>query len=180
MKGGDIHIKVFSTDDYRKTTKFLDEQNLLYHTFPLPKDKPIRVVIKKLPAFTKVEDIKKELIEKQIPVLNVRQVIKNVDGEIIKLPTFVVETERSVQGKLIDKVTHLTDLGITVERFNTTPGPKQCHNCQRYGHSRGHCKHQARCLKCGEKHPTHEYCFLNNVYIQPPSAEHNHEILLYD
>ncbi|KAF0707143.1 Uncharacterized protein FWK35_00035132, partial [Aphis craccivora] len=35
-----------------------------------------------------------------------------------------------------------------------TSGPSQCFACQGFGHSSAHCKHQPKCVKCGNDHAT--------------------------
>lgn len=44
-------------------------------------------------------------------------------------------------------------ISIRVEPYKNS-GPAQCHACQNFGHSSAHCNHSARCVKCGENHPT--------------------------
>ncbi|KAF0746765.1 Uncharacterized protein FWK35_00027517 [Aphis craccivora] len=36
------------------------------------------------------------------------------------------------------------------------PDPPQCHNCQKYGHTRNYCHHYPRCVKCESEHSTDE------------------------
>ncbi|XP_035208861.1 uncharacterized protein LOC118183436 [Stegodyphus dumicola] len=154
QKGGDIHIKVKSDYDYRLVTKFLDPKEIPYHTFRLPRDKPLKIVIKKLSVHTKPEEILDELQEMKIPVKSVRQITKKIDNEILKFPTFLIEVPRTLEGKTIYQVNHILDLAVKITSFKPTPRRKQCHNCQRYGHSRSHCKHKPRCLKYGQIHIT--------------------------
>lgn len=40
-----LKIKPISSDNYRKITKFLTQQNAQYHTYALNEDKPLKVVI---------------------------------------------------------------------------------------------------------------------------------------
>ena len=43
-------------------------------------------------------------------------------------------------------------LRVQVRAFNSKPGPSQCFQCQRFGHSSAFCKMPPRCVRCGEAH----------------------------
>ena len=38
------------------------------------------------------------------------------------------------------------------------PNPRRCFNCQRYGHSKPHCKNKSVCAKCGQEGHEYETC----------------------
>ncbi|KFM58383.1 hypothetical protein X975_00014, partial [Stegodyphus mimosarum] len=79
LGGGDLHIKVFTSDHYHKVTALLDERQRSYHTFTLAQDKPINALIKKLPIRTSVVEIKEALIEKRLIRLPSNHHWKNYD-----------------------------------------------------------------------------------------------------
>ena len=43
-------------------------------------------------------------------------------------------------------------LRVQVRAFSSKPGPSQCFQCQRFGHSSAFCKMPPRCVRCGEAH----------------------------
>nr|CAH7765227.1 unnamed protein product [Callosobruchus chinensis] len=48
-------------DDYRKIVRLFKEENIPYHTFPLPSERNIHAVIRGIPVSTTDQEIKEEL-----------------------------------------------------------------------------------------------------------------------
>ncbi|CAH0555085.1 unnamed protein product [Brassicogethes aeneus] len=60
-------VKFFpcSSDDYRGITRFLSENGEEYHTYMLPEEKTVQVVIRGLPLEIDIADIKQDLLDHQ-------------------------------------------------------------------------------------------------------------------
>lgn len=77
-------------DDYIKLENEINKSKREYHTYTLPTEKIVKMVVKGLPKNIKIEEIKADLINKKLDVLNVKQFTKmeGNDGKKveIKLP----------------------------------------------------------------------------------------------
>lgn len=43
-------------------------------------------------------------------------------------------------------------MGYSVEIMKNIPGPRQCHNCQEYDHTKNVCERITTCVRCGDDH----------------------------
>lgn len=50
--------------DYRKLARLLQHKNLEYHTYQLPSEKLLHVVVRGIPEALDVEEVKKNLVDK--------------------------------------------------------------------------------------------------------------------
>lgn len=143
------------SDTHRKITKILTDKSIKHHTFVLPEDKHFRVVIKGLPKESDIDEIKNELTYNGIVFLDIIQLTKRRDGVKHLLPVFLVTLPKSDNAKEIYNIEYMTQLRITVEKYNGRPGPSQCHRCQSFHHSARFCTHDPKCVKCGGDHLSH-------------------------
>ena len=154
MAGGEIKIKVTDSNTHRAITKILDAKEITYHTYILPDERQLRVVIRNLPKDTLSDDIANALIDENQPVKSVVQMTRRRNGEITKLPLFLITLDKTAEtGKIYD-IKYLLRLKIKIERYKGKMGISQCHRCQGFFHSQGACKHAPKCVKCGDDHLT--------------------------
>ena len=73
-------------------------------------------------------------------------------GRRIPRNAFLVKILKVGNFQAIYQVDSLFYLRVKVSAFESRPGPKQCYNCQRYGHSSIYCHYPTRCIRCGEGH----------------------------
>jgi Associated with zinc fingers len=149
-----VHLQLESSDDFRKMIKILDEKNADYHCYQLKEDKPYRVAIRFLHPTTNTDTIKDELQEKGFKVKNVQNVLHPVSKT--PLPLFFVELERNVKNADIFNIKTLVYTRVRVEEPYKRNEIPQCHRCQEIGHTKTYCRHQPRCVKCGQEHLTAE------------------------
>ena len=74
-----------------------------------------------------------------------RRVVKWIDGQQIATTSVIL----TFQAPLPDFVC------IGFQRYRVKPfipQPMRCMKCQRYGHVAGKCRHQVRCVRCGQAH----------------------------
>ncbi|KFM67576.1 Nucleic-acid-binding protein from transposon X-element, partial [Stegodyphus mimosarum] len=160
-EAGNSVIKLNTVDDYRKVQQKLESEGIPFHTFMLNSDKCNRVVIKGLTTDYEADEIKEELEINKIPVIKVKPITRMRDGIATQLPIFYAETPRTDEGKKIWEIRYLFDHKINVKAYRGRPGPTQCFNCQRYGHTQSACHNEPRCVRCTEAHRSHDCPYKN-------------------
>ncbi|CAH1990253.1 unnamed protein product [Acanthoscelides obtectus] len=93
----ELRIVPKSEDDYRKIIRLFKEENVRHHTFPLPSERNIHAVIRRIPASTAEQEIKEELEQKGYTPIHVIRLKR--DGGV-PMPLVVVilpKTEKSQQ-----------------------------------------------------------------------------------
>lgn len=138
----------------RNITKILDNEGVYYHSYTLPTDKLIKVVIRGLPRESDAQEINDELIQEGYSIDSVKQMTSRREGVIHPLPLFLIALKRSDRSRNIHNCTYLLNLKISVETYRGRSGPTQCHRCQQFWHSSNSCRHEPKCVKCGEPHLT--------------------------
>ncbi|GFX63462.1 nucleic-acid-binding protein from transposon X-element [Trichonephila clavipes] len=147
-------IKLFTKDveEKRSLTHYLESDKDFEYFCIKPKlEKPIKVVIKGLPIFTKTLEIHSDLEEEGFTVEKVSQLIsKKHKGP---LPFFQITLPRNANNLKIFDLKTLGYLQVRVEGF-LVRGITQCFNCNNFFHTASDCHLKPRCLKCGKDHPT--------------------------
>lgn len=144
-------------EDFNLIKNELKQDNINFFTYQLRQERPIRVVLRRLPINLHEEDIKEALEEENFKVLSVRQLRKITDGTETKYPLYVVAIERTIEAQKIYKLTRLLHTVVKVEAYRATPGIKQCYRCQRFHHTFRECNLPTKCVICAEAH-NHKTC----------------------
>jgi PAX-interacting protein 1 len=154
LKAKDISIGISiypaTADDFRKTIKIVVNENIWHHTYVLPEDKKLHVVLRGVPEPASTDEIKQELELKGFSPINVYRLTRFKDKTPLPLVTVTLPKEE----KHIFQLDSLMYLRITVETYRQRPGMSQCHRCQLFGHSQSHCTAPPRCVKCAGTHLT--------------------------
>lgn len=161
LRDGQIRLMVKNIPCYRKIVKFLDNNNLAYHTYQLKKERSYRVVVKKLHYSTPIDELKTEIESKGHKVRNITNIKTRNHRE--PLPMFFVDLEPSQNNKDIYEITRLYNCVVKIEPPLKTDDIVQCHRCQQFGHTKTYCRNTFICVKCGLNHPT-------KVCPKPPNA----------
>jgi hypothetical protein len=66
-----LKINLSSIDDYRHVTKSFDESEIEYHTYQLPSEKPLSIIIRNLPVSISEESVFKALTDLKFSVTSV-------------------------------------------------------------------------------------------------------------
>lgn len=146
-----LKINLNHEDDYRKLRQFYSDNKIQCHTFQDPNNKPLSVILRSVPISLTNDEIKKELLDKDLPVISVTRLLNK---EKMPIPLCAVELTASELAAEVYKVTEICHAVITVEPRRKSAGIPQCHNCQRFGHTKNYCSMKPRCVKCDEEHPT--------------------------
>jgi hypothetical protein len=136
--------------DYQSAKSHFQTHNLSFFTFYPKSEKPIKAVIRHLPAITPAEDIAEGLTDLGFDVVSVKQMSSTRKSPTpITLPLFLVTLPRTAKSQEMFKLTSLCHISIKVEAYKTTNVLTQCYNCQQFGHVWANCKQPPRCLWCG-------------------------------
>lgn len=141
-------IQLSSIEDYRKLTKYYEDNNINIYSYQAKADKPLSVVMKLVPESLKDEEIAKELKLLNLPIISVTRLLFN------KKPTTTcaILLTNTDAAKEIFKLEYILNAKIYIEIRRKSSHIPQCHNCQRFGHTKNYCRLESRCVKCNEKH----------------------------
>lgn len=145
-----ISISPTSIDDHRNIIKLFKSKQLPCHTYQLPDDKLLRVVIRNVPIDLSEKDISVDLAEQGFEIVRVIRMSRTRDKISHPLPMVLVHLPRSQYN--IFKITHLMGLIVIIEPQKAQANIGQCFNCQLFGHAQSNCTAPSRCVKCGQGH----------------------------
>jgi len=146
-----IQINCPEESSFKLVQQFMATNKINYHTFALPDEKSLKIVIKGVPLDVTDAELMEELEELGFKPNFVRAFSKNEK----RLPIHMVSLKRTENVKEIFETTELFYVRVKIESYKST-GPAQCFSCQRFGHSSLQCGHSPRCVKCGKNHPSKE------------------------
>lgn len=153
-----IRIMPSSIDDHRSMTKLFDKENIEYHTYRLPDEKSLMIVIRGVPVEVEPKDVEEDLIDQGFsPIKITRMTNRRTKAP---MPLVLVQLPRSE--KRIYDVETIAGMVIQVETLRASPEIVQCFRCQKYGHGQAHCKDSIKCVKCGECHRAYECTLTKN------------------
>ncbi|CAI6342967.1 unnamed protein product [Macrosiphum euphorbiae] len=142
-----IKIQCHDIELFRIVQKYLTTTGTAFHTFSLPEEKTLKIVIKGLLREISETEVLNELVQLGFTATNVRQFGKNDQ----KLPIHMVVLKNSPENKGIFNLRSMFYMAVKIERYKSNT-PAQCYNCQKFGHSSVHCGSAPRCVKCAGNH----------------------------
>lgn len=147
-------IKIFTktANDFRKLRKLLEGKNVQAHTFCLPEEKPLKLVLRGIPLEIAKEEVENELKERGFPIISTYR-MKRFKEE---MPLILVNAEKGDQGKKIFDIKEVAGMRIKVEPKRKPVSSAQCFRCQMFGHVQYRCSAKYRCVRCAEEHPSYE------------------------
>lgn len=148
-----IRIYPATDDDYRHMIRLVDNEKVPYHSYKLPEDQNLKVVLRGIPSEYDTDMVTRELTDRHFPPIKTIRLTKTKDGKTIPMPLVLVIMDKTHR-KIYD-ITDLLGLKITVEPLKNTRSNGQCYRCQLYGHAQGMCRAPHRCVRCGGAHMAH-------------------------
>lgn len=142
-----LRLNLTSIDDYRTLTKYFIEIKIKYHTYQLPVDRNLSVIIRNLPTSIPEEQIFNAITDLKFTVISVTR-LQNKNKSPIPIVAVLLEKT----AKDIFSVDRLLNCIISIENRKTDSIIPQCHNCQRFQHTKNFCKLPPRCVKCSGDH----------------------------
>lgn len=157
-----LKVNLCSVDDYRATTNYLDESKIDYHTFQLPENKQLSIIIRNLPVNITEQCIFNELIEQKFEVTSVTRLQNK-----FKNPLPIVAVLLSKPSTGIYSLNRLLHCVVVVEPRRPSKDIPQCTNCQRFAHTKKFCHLPPRCVKCAGDH---HYSLCQKSNDTPPKC----------
>lgn len=158
-----IRIYPNTEKDFRGVTSFFSMQSVPYHTYQLPSEKLLNVVLRGIPLEIPIEDVQRDLGEMGFSPEDVLRMRRFSDKQ--PMPLILVKVPKSQ--KNIYSVKEVVGLQVVVEPLRSRPNIGQCFRCLRFGHAQSRCTAQPRCVRCGDNHPSRE-CSLPRE--EPPNC----------
>jgi hypothetical protein len=165
LKGDKLMIVPQTAEGFRATVSALRSLDgnkgvsfhTFFHTFSLPEDRCVRLLLKNVGRNTPEEVVHEELEILGILVQGVMQLRsgrrdqEKAQARPLALH-FIVSIARGPEVAKVRALTKLCGLRISVETYVAPKGPLQSKRCQHFGHSQRHCGYAPRCVACGEAH----------------------------
>lgn len=147
-------INVENDQDYREITRNLNSKDFRWHSYENKQSRPIRVMVKKLHHTARKESIMADLKNKGYKILDVIPKLRYKTKQPLNMFMLVFSNDENVSK--IYEITDILNIKVTVEPMKKLKLVPQCKRCQSYGHTRGYCSREPRCVRCTAKHLTAE------------------------
>lgn len=138
--------------DYKSVLCYLKENKIDNHTYTLPEERNLKVVIKGLPVDIPTQDILEDLIAKQLSVVKVVQFKKKSEEKETKLPVFTIYFSPGTTMQVVRKTKVVCFCRVTWEKYVSKQSVIQCYNCQKFGHLATNCNRRTTCKNCTGEH----------------------------
>lgn len=153
-KGKKIIILTKTVADHTYVRKELEEADLPFTTRTPLTERELKLVIRNLPPNITADEVKNDLIEKRLPVINVSQITKKENNTVVHAyPLFLVTFKQGTDYRTIFQHKKICYCLIHWEKIKKNR-VTQCFRCQSFGHIAQNCTKVPRCVICGEQHPT--------------------------
>jgi hypothetical protein len=125
-----------------------------FHTFTLPEDRCVWLLVKKLGMGRPETVIREELVSLSICVQGVMQLRsgrRNQDPakDHPPKPHSIVSVARGPEVSKVRSLSELCGIRLSVETYVAPKGPLQCKRCQRFGQQQRNCGYAPRCVAFG-------------------------------
>jgi hypothetical protein len=141
-----IKIKCTIPNTYRKLVKFMNENNIIYHTYQPKEERAYRIIIKYLHRSIDTKEVTEELSSQGHKVRNIINAKQRQTKEPLNL--FFVDLEPADNNKDISKIRKVLHSCVQIEPPRKDKNIIQCMRCQQYGHMKTHCNRPFLCVKC--------------------------------
>lgn len=149
-----VKVQTIQSTDYTDLCKELEVRKTQFHTYKMKKDRNFRVVLKNLHHSTDVNDLRAALQEKGHTALIIHNMKQRGSGNPTSL--FFVELKPNENNKDVYEIDLILNHRVKFEPPHKKREIPQCAKCQRYGHTKGFCNRDPRCVKCAGSHTTVE------------------------
>lgn len=159
-------IPCYSIKDFKAVRQYFDKNHLPYHTFSVPKNKKLKVIIRGLPNDLNLNELIGKLRSAKIPVIRLHKMkIKPFASQ--QAPLILIIVPYKNEGLKILRVKKILGHEVTLEPPNKKV--RQCHRCQKWGHAQRYCHGQLKCVKCAGDHHS-KTCSRDRNCSEPPTC----------
>lgn len=152
--GDSVKFYVDTLEDYQKVFTFCQDHQIPFHTYQDTNKKELKVVVKDLPPSVTSEEVREDLVAQGFTIKDVHQYKRKRQGKLHPLPVYAVTLPRGDKSDSIYAVRYVQSTKVRVEDYRSRNEPSQCKRCQRWTHTTNYCWLPARCVKCGDMHPS--------------------------
>jgi hypothetical protein len=180
MKNEYVMLVPETADGFRTTVSALrslgEGEGVSFHTFSLPEDRCMLLLLKNLGKRMPETDIREELESLHIQVQAAMQLRSRRRDQVAEMerpltPNFIVSLER---GSDVTKVSSLLPNSADQSRdVQRSKRPLQCKCYQPIGHTQRNCGYAPRCMACGDAHPSRT-CITPKQQLKCCSCGGNH------
>ena len=139
----------YSKDDRLQFMRYLQNNGFTCHTYTSKDDRKNTYVIKGLGLGWTEEEVLADLQAAGVEVIKLNAMRGGV-------PFFIMTTPFKTQPSDLKKIKHLLHTSVRIEPFVSKKQITQCKRCQRWGHVIANCLNDWNCVRCGERHSSHE------------------------
>ncbi|GBN95721.1 Nucleic-acid-binding protein from transposon X-element [Araneus ventricosus] len=149
---GFISITADTEENRNKIISYLNETNKEYVLSEKREDRPLKIIIKRLPIDHSKELIQQDLENQNFKVIRISQ-LRNYKLKSFH-PIFLVEIAKKGNYTNIFNLKSINHLSVKIESYRKKNKATICFKCSRFYHSARNCMCQARCIKCSKNHET--------------------------
>ena len=131
----------------RTITKYLSKIKIKHHTYQIPGEKNLSVIIRNMPTSIPEETIFKALIELKFNVTSVTRFQNRHKSPIPIVAALLDKSEKKIFS--LDCLLHSV---IAAESRKSDSSIPQCKNCQHFQHTKNVSNLPPKCVKCLENH----------------------------
>ncbi|KFM82060.1 Nucleic-acid-binding protein from transposon X-element, partial [Stegodyphus mimosarum] len=158
-----LYLKLFLQTEleFREVTCWMKKADIQYKTLDLQQDRPIKIVIRGLPAETEIEVIKNEVESMGFKVH--RCVRLTAPHSKHPMPLVYLQV---LPHLFIDHLYTVHDMWgteVSIEHYRGRKGPTQCFRCRGFFHSLEVCTLQIHCVRCSGPHWASECTRPNDI-----------------
>ena len=157
LKAENVIFVPSKADGFRATVRalrFLDGGKYVsFHTFSLPQDRCVRLLVKNLGKGMPESAVREELESLNIRIQGVMQLrsgCRDQDPAKDRPPNPPLHCVCGTRSG--GEQSALCGLRVTLETYLAPKGPLQCKRCQCFGHTQRNCRYAPRCVACGGSH----------------------------
>lgn len=152
LNGESVKVNAINDEAYRALTKILSESNCPWHSYENKLERPIRVMVKKLPSTCKPDRIIEDLKGRGYKIEEAVNKLSWRNKEPLNMFTITFSNEEDI--KKVYEIKHILGCVVEIQPLRSTKLIPQCKRCQVYGHTQKYCSKEPRCVKCTGKHLT--------------------------
>lgn len=162
-----LNLQCGTIDTYRKFSTYLNNKKIEYHSFRLPTDRTIDVVLKNVPTSFTESEISSELETLGYKDFKVMRVWNKEKKPIPVINLYL--DKKHLKNKEIYDLTKLLNCIVYIEPKKKYSNVPQCSKCQRFNHTKNYCNQAPRCVYCSGAHTSSE-CLNKNVENAVPKC----------
>jgi len=155
----------YDIEQHKNLFENFKDAKLNCYTYNYKNQRPKVMILRGIHQETSTEEIKKDLTDKGLKIINIYNIYKfvkdvNGDGKQVKLPCFTVILEHNTNISEILGIIGCCGYKVSWET-KRKQSVTQCRRCQAFGHVSSCCNLQYHCVKCSKSHVPGE-CPRNN------------------